>query len=102
MSSGLTSIQRMVVGHLDSLEPAFGPKADVTIVEELCRGTSIAAIAKQIGCTADDVVSRWQQILFPAITTDHGALTIDGRRDLIIAVRAREQQSMQPSQEASL
>ena len=93
MSANLTSIQRMVVGHLDSLEPAFGPKADLVIVEGLCRGTPIAVIAKVIGCTAAEVTDRWFQMLFPAITTDRGALTLDGREDLIIAVQARAEAS---------
>ena len=85
----LSRIQHIVVGHLDSLEPGLGPATDLIIVEELCRGTPVAAIAKRIKCHGSYVVERWYQFMFPAITTDRGALTIDGRRDLTAAARAR-------------
>ncbi|MDS9467334.1 hypothetical protein RGQ15_07070 [Paracoccus sp. MBLB3053] len=85
----LSSVQRLVLRHLDSLEEGFGPAADLVIVEELCRGVPVEAIAKRIGSSSHDVVARWYQMLFPAITTEMGVLTIDGRRDLLVAVRRR-------------
>jgi len=85
----LSQIQKVVFGHLDSLEPWRGPAADLVVIEELCRGTPITDIAKRLKCRGEDVVFRWHLFMFPAITTDRGALTINGRRDLIAAARAR-------------
>lgn len=87
--AGLTSSQRGLVLHLDSLDDNFSPEDDLAIIEGLAKGMTARALAADMDCSAVLVGERWRAMLQDSIADRHGRITIDGRRDLLAAARAR-------------
>lgn len=86
---GLTGAQRDIMRHLDSLDDNFAPEDDLAIIEGLGKGVSVKALAADMDCSVDLVTDRWRAMMAPDITDRHGRITIDGRRDLLAAAKAR-------------
>lgn len=87
--TSLTLAQRALVKHLEKLSDDFAPQDDLDIASGLFDGQKAPTIAINLGVTPEEVVARFKLMKHRDILDPKGHLTIDGQRDLIVALRYR-------------
>lgn len=85
----LTMRQQQLVRHIAGLSNDFTPADDLFLVRELATGTPGNIIADQLGCDLKAAARRFRALQIDDIVNHKGALTIDGQRDLLVAVKYR-------------
>ncbi|MDF3606519.1 hypothetical protein PE067_10445 [Paracoccus sp. DMF-8] len=87
--TSLTLAQRALVKHLERLNDDFAPQDDLDIATGLFDGRKAPTIGADLGVTPEEVVARFKLMKHRDILDPKGHLTIDGQRDLIVALRYR-------------
>lgn len=87
--TNLTLAQRALVKHLERMNDDFAPQDDLDIASGLFDGRKAPTIAADLGVTPEEVVARFKLMKHRDILDPKGHLTIDGQRDLIVALRYR-------------
>lgn len=87
--TALTIAQRALVKHLERMDDSFAPQDDMDIATALFDGRKAPTIAADLGVTPEEVVARFKLMKHRDILDPKGHLSIDGQRDLIVALKYR-------------
>lgn len=85
----LTTPERSIVMHLESLPDTLSPSDDLRIVQGLTGGLKAPAVAVAMGITPEEVVARWKAMLCGAVLDGGRTPTIAGQERLLAALRYR-------------